>query len=314
MEKLRKQSVLKKIAALMILSILFVFTGCIRYEVKLSIDKDGKTTIVLTYAALKTDSTSSSSLASSKLKYLNAGFEVEDYIETSDGNTYIGFIARKEGSTLDKAIADMSSKDLDFGTVSLSKDEEGVYFLAMNYDSETQQAESGGATSSALEKYDGYMRFVLEVPGKVVESNATKVSGKTLTWDLLTADEFVYAKFTLEGGGGFGIPMWVIGVLIGGIIIIGGVVVAIMIISNKKKAEAFSYSPSRPAYTPDPEPDPEPVKPFTTSQSTGLPQMGDSYNDGSSAPTASGPIWARPSSSDDPAGTMDDLDDDSFLN
>ena len=319
MEKQRKQSVLKKIAALMILSVLFVFTGCVRYEVKLSIDKDGRATIVLTYAALKTESSSTSSLAESKLKYLNAGFEVEDYIETTDGNTYVGFTAKKEGSTLDKAIADMSSKNLDFGSITLSKDDEGVYFLAMNFDSETSQAQSSGASSSTLEKYGGYMRFVLEVPGKIVESNATSKSGKTLTWDLMTADEFMYAKFTLEGGGGFSIPMWAIGVLCGGIIIIGGVFFAIMIISNKKKAEAYSYTSSQPSYTPDPEPDPEPVKPFTTSQSTGLPQMGDSNNagsgadDGSSAPTATRPIWERPASSGlpDPGSSTDD---DSFLN
>ena len=293
MEKQRKQGLLKKIAVLMILSILFVFTGCVRYEVKLSIDKDGRATIVLTYAALKTESSSTSSLAESKLKYLNAGFEVEDYIETTDGNTYVGFTAKKEGSTLDKAIADMSSKNLDFGSITLSKDDEGVYFLAMNFDSETSQAQSSGASSSTLEKYGGYMRFVLEVPGN--------------------------AKFTLEGGGGFSIPMWAIGVLCGGIIIIGGIFFAIMIISNKKKAEAYSYTSSQPSYTPDPEPDPEPVKPFTTSQSTGLPQMGDSNNtgsgadDGSSAPTATRPIWERPASSGlpDPGSSTDD---DSFLN
>ena len=90
-------------------------------------------------------------------------------------------------------------------------------------------------------------------------------------------------------------------------------------ISNKKKAEAYTYTSSQPSYTPDPEPDPEPVKPFTTSQSTGLPQMGDSNNagsgvdDGSSAPTATRPIWERPASSGlpDPGSSTDD---DSFLN
>ena len=324
MEKKRKQGLAKKIAVMMLLSILFVFTGCVRYEVKLKIDEDGKTEVQMIYATLQTDSNSasSSSIAETKAKYLDAGYEVEDYIETEDGNTYIGIYVRKSGATLDQAIENMSSGDLEFGTLSLTKDEDGVYFLAMNYDSETEQAQSSGASSSVLEKYGGYMRFVIEIPGKVIESNATNVSGKTLTWDILSADEFMYAKFTLEGGGGFKIPMWVFGVLFGAIVIIGGVFFAFVIMSNKKKAESYVYTSPTPSSNANI--DTDPVDAFVRNQNSGLPQMGNSYNSDSIvkddaddtpvAPSPDGPIWARPASSDELPDSVEDLDDDSFLN
>lgn len=319
MGKTRKQGIAKRIAIMMMLSLLFVLAGCVRYEVKLTIDKDGKTSVSLLYATMQTGSGQSTSaqLAETKQKYLEAGFEVEDYIETEDENTYVGIYVKKNGQTLDEAIERMSGENLNFGKASLTKDEDGVYFLAMNYDSETSQAQSSGASENALDSYGGYMRFVLEVPGKVIESNATKVSGKTLTWNLLSSQEFIYAKFTLEGGGGFHIPMWVFAVLLGGIIIIGGIVFAFIIMSNKKKADSYVYSSSSSRSTSYS--DPDPVDTFTRNQNSGLPQMGipkenTDTDDVTVAPSPDGPIWARPASTDGSSDLPDDLDDGSFLN
>ena len=338
MEKKRKMGVVKKLAAVFLVALFFVMTGCVRYEIKMTVDKDGMVDVVFTYAVWQTDSTSSStsSLAQQKLKYLEAGYEVEDYMETDDGRTYVGFVAKLSGVTLEQEIENTKSNDLDFGTASLSVDEEGVYFLALNFDSETSQAESNGASTDLLDEYGGYMRFVLEIPGKVVESNATKVKGRTLTWDIMSmSSEFVYAKFTLTGGGS-GFPMWMIGVIIGGILIIGGVVVGIMIMTNKKKAAAYSYPSSSSSSSSSNYDRDDDIDSYSPNRTKGLPIMGampgsdplvteetqayaaelaakkaaEEQPEVYTAPTATEPIWNRPASD---ADDLEDLDDD-FMN
>ena len=94
------------------------------------------------------------------------------------------------------------------------------------------------------------MTFVLELPNSAEEENATEADGKILTWELLDMDEEIHAEFKVKKQG---FPMWVIGVIIGGVIIVAGIVVMIIILSKRKKspkAPVPSAAPVVPAPAP----------------------------------------------------------------
>jgi hypothetical protein len=82
--------------------------------------------------------------------------------------------------------------------------------------------------------------WVLEVPGKVVSTNATKTDGRTLTWDLTKLDSGDHLRAESELGGILGLDPAVaaiVGILVLGcccmVVVIAGVVV--FIILRRKK-------------------------------------------------------------------------------
>ena len=204
-----------------------------------------------------------------------------------------------------------------FEKFTLKKDGE-TYIIDWDVTSTQEKAEGNQLESGTIKMGGGYMQFELELPAGAKKHNAYKEDDGVYTWNMLDMKEPIHCEFTLKGGNGF--PMWVIGVIAGGVVIAAGVVVAIIIMNKKKKNDpspvdaapapvapsnnAFSSAPSNPAFAPAPKEEPAP---FTPSQSTGLPQVGvvSKEPDVSSAPTANAPLWATPSA----ASQVDSLEE-----
>ena len=77
--------------------------------------------------------------------------------------------------------------------------------LKWDFTAGLDDAKNQGVTADYLKDYDGYMRFVIELPSKVIESNGEESKdGKHIEWDLFElGDGRIEATFTLKGGKAF---------------------------------------------------------------------------------------------------------------
>ena len=248
MEKRKMQTFKKSLAVMLVLAIIMCFTGCIRYSITASVHKDGTVDFTFIYATMDTsdmmgsdasddedDEDSEPDYAETMEKFEDADWDCEDYTgEKGDDYNYIGFKATKEGIDLDDIADELAELGDGFDKFSLEEDD-GIYTLEWEIDGITSEAEGMSVTSDGLKTYGGYMKFVLELPGKAKENNATDVSkdGKTLEWDFFEMDEAIYCEFDLKATSSF--PGWLIGVIIGAAVIVIGIIVAVIIISSKKK-------------------------------------------------------------------------------
>lgn len=298
MESSFRLTVWKKLAAiLLVMSILFTLTGCIRYDMKLKVHKDGLTDFVFTFALLD-DTESRKYIEAYRLVFDRVGFDVEEYRKLDGENLYVGITASKKGIHIDE-LESLMKTDLALSGFALTK-EDDVYFLSWNSRKDADVPESSSITPEMLEKYGGYMRFSLEVPGKILESNATSKSGKTLKWELLSTDGFIYAKFKLTGGG---LPVWMICAIAGGVLVIAAIV-TVLIVRKKKQSAPFVYSPSGYSSGSISQSNDS----FESWQNAHYPMGGnardeDIEEDIDAAPAANTPIWARPASENRPGAS-----------
>jgi hypothetical protein len=247
MEKRTVKTFKKSLAVMLVFAIIMCFTGCIRYSMTASVHKDGTVDFTFIYATMDTsemmgtdssddeDDESEPDYAETMKKFEDADWDCEDYEgEKGDETDYLGFKATKEGIDLEDLADELAELGEGFDKFTI-EEEKGVYTLEWDIEGLTSEAEGMNVTSDALKTYGGYMKFVLELPGKAKDNNATDVSkdGKTLEWDFFEMDEAIYCEFDLKATGGF--PGWLIGVIIGAAVIVVGVVVAIIIMNSKKK-------------------------------------------------------------------------------
>ena len=340
--------VLKKLAsATLIGGIVLSLAGCVRFKTTASVKKDGTCDITILYATIDmsssvesddsdmvvtTSSDNDEEQEVQRKKFKDLGWIVADYLDDEkEDQKYIGYTLTKDGVALEELADELRDlPDMGFEKFTLEQDGD-VYIIDWDVTSSQEKAEGNQLESGTMKMSGGYMQFELKLPAGAKEQNASKEDDGVYTWNILDMKEPVHCEFTLKGGNGF--PMWVIGVIAGGVVIIAGVVVAI-IIMNKKKNEpspvvaapapaassdnAFSSGSSNPAFAPAPKEEPAP---FTPSQSTGLPQVGvvppapdtqatssfsgSSEPDVTSAPTANAPLWATPSA----ASQVDSLEE-----
>ncbi|MBR5974317.1 MAG: hypothetical protein IK020_03950 [Clostridiales bacterium] len=340
MEKMKKM-----FALMMVIAIVLCFSGCVRYKVSAKVNKDGTIDVTFLYAQIDSSDMMGSGEVEGfadaeddeewgdelaidgddagdeegddelRAKFEAAGWTVEDYADEEKADKkYYGYTATKNGIKLDELGAEFEKLGITSEQFTL-EEKDGKYILDWNTQSNTkevsEQLEEMGLATSAIKSYGGYMTFVLELPGKAKDNNATKVDGKIYEWDMFKMNEPIHCEFTLKGDG---FPAWIIGVIVGGVIIAAGVVVAIILMGKKKKIDA-----EKPLEVPVIAKDPTPAEKlaqttFETSQTDGLPQFGQasaeapaetSAEDATDAPAA--PLWAQPSS--DASETLDDLND-----
>ena len=231
----RKSKFVKKFSALMlILSIVFALSGCLRYEIKTEVHTDGTADISFTYAVADvTGKADTSSWANMAEKFTNADWDVEDYSESAKNTKYAGFVATRKGVELDSIEDEM--KKVDAGNLKLTEDD-GEYTLEWDISSGVDSAKSQGVTSDYLEQYEGYMKFVLELPGKVIKSNGEESKGgKHIEWNLFDLkDSKIEATFNLKSSGS-GAPIGLILGIVGGVVAVAAIVVVILLVMKKKK-------------------------------------------------------------------------------
>jgi len=350
MERMEKRSLRKCIALMLVCAIVVCFTGCVRYNITAKVKKDGTADITILIAQIDASNMMGDASSSGededdnwseeltvdeddgekeaenekedddRKKFEEAGWTVEDYAdESKEDRKYYGFTATKTGINLDNLEEEfkkigISDKDFSF------EKKDDLYILNWDFSSNTEKVTEQGVELTMLKGYGGYMTLVLELPGKVPNQNATKVDGNTYEWDMLKLKENIHCEFSLKSEG---FPAWIIGVIVGGVIIAAGVVVMLVLISKRKKIaeEAPRYETITPSAPPTAAEKLAQTS-FNPAQTTGLPQLGQEPEAASGeapsketlsedapseeAPSA-GPIWAKPSDGSE-IDSLDDLD------
>lgn len=199
MERKRTRILKTLSAVILVVGILMCLTGCLRYESRAKVNADGTVDFGFLYAIADISGSDSGSMDSAREPFERAGWEVEDYSEKGNNTTYNGFRANVRGVPIEE----LGDKLEQVGLQGLSiKEDNGVYTLQWDVSDMTSNATSQGVTGNYLTEYGGYMKFVLELPGKVIECNGIESDGgKRIEWDLLEMKSTVYAQFSLKGAG-----------------------------------------------------------------------------------------------------------------
>ena len=191
----------------LVLALLFLFTGCIRYSATIKVNSNGKADVTLLTAGSDSigEDADSVSLALSLTEeeiaaYKAKGYGYEEYRD--EEAEYTGYILSRTGVDL----KDLSGSSGEEGLNALLDSGFTVNGKKVTLDFRPfsdEEYEESGEYFSMIKLNHGYMRIILELPVKPTAHNATSVSsdGKTLAWDLtkLTAADTVHAEFTLPG-------------------------------------------------------------------------------------------------------------------
>lgn len=179
-------------------------------------------------------------------------FEDNDWeITEEEGKKVTAIFGEKYGLEIEEIAEEFQALGIGYEGFEVEFDEdEEIYSLTWDALTIAGNADTSEISSSAKKDYGPYMTFVLELPNSAEDDNATEADGKILTWELLDMDEEIHAEFKVKKQG---FPMWLIGVIIGGVIIVAGIVVMIIILSKRKKspkAPVPSAAPVVPAPAP----------------------------------------------------------------
>ncbi len=196
MEKTKTRPIRKLTVLVLVLSIIAALAGCVRYEARARVHQDGTMDFALIYATSSDlgDDLGSGTKDARKV-FADAGWDLEEYKE----DKYTGFRAIKKDIAIEDLEKELKKTDSFEGFT--IRESNGEYTIDWNVGDLKKNATGQGVSASYLEQYGGYMNFVLEVPGDVVETNG-KVSsdGKTIEWNIIEMDEPIQATFTLSGG------------------------------------------------------------------------------------------------------------------
>lgn len=212
--------------------------GSLRFNTTIEFKSNGKTDVSIMYATSETLSDLnelSNGINNEQVQKMEEeGWTVEQYKE----DEYSGIKAIKK----DLSISDMQElfNESQSGTsdnssiITLRKD--GLNYVFDSNMFESIAGESASLVKSFIEMDDGYMTFVVKLPFKAVDSNATSVldDGRTLEWDLLSMKDpnihFVFSLINIK---------LIIGVLISVLVLI--VACVFVFIRSKKNKQRMYY-------------------------------------------------------------------------
>lgn len=197
MEQKRISTVRKLSVFVLVFAIVFALAGCVRYEARSRVNADGTVDFSFVYA-MSTDlgSDLSTGTKDAQKAFADAGWDLEEYKE----DKYSGFRAVKKHIPLEDLEKELNKTD-SFNGFSLREVDDGEYVLEWDVSSLTSDASSQGLSKDYLSQYGGYMRFVLEVPGEVIETNGSaSKDGSSIEWNFFEINDSIYAKFSLSGG------------------------------------------------------------------------------------------------------------------
>lgn len=219
--------------------LVFVLTGCVRYNTTVEVKRSKKVNFSVIYAFDKSmmdgmsDEGGSSDMSISeddKKEFAEKGFEVKDY---KDGN-YEGVKLTKSWKNIDDISGENDvTYDLEADLegegnkdAKMFKVEKGFfknkYTLKMDASSDQLSGEDMDQVASMMD-----LKFTLKLPKKANSNNATTVNkgGKELVWDLTKAKS-IEATFEV-----YNAPFYI---LIGGVVLVVVVVIVVIIKKGKK--------------------------------------------------------------------------------
>lgn len=209
---------MKRLKYVLILFILFILTGCVKYDGTMNINNDGSVELIMKYSMQKQnvnkedndkDSTKFTSNVEVNLEDYNFlkkyGYSIEEFTETLENNEEAdGVIIYKKFHSLDEITSDKKLV-LDFFQVFEEEDknytydkffykEDNKYTANFIFDLTPEINGTNNSNNTNLgfdySQYENLFNFkyTVTLPNSVkyIESNATDVSkdGKTLTWKL----------------------------------------------------------------------------------------------------------------------------------
>lgn len=211
---------MKKIMAFILLLICCLsLSGCVRYRTEIDIKNNGKADISVLFATKDLDydlgqsqpeenddssnQTFSEDLEGDANKFKNQISEAEkegwQYKKYSK-NEFTGYELIKKNVNIDELAKELNSKFYDPEEGSALVDQDDIFDdnkfsvkrKGLKYVVDLPWANDGitnqlAARKSYFDMSGGYMKFILNLPRKTTNSNATSISndGKTLTWNLL---------------------------------------------------------------------------------------------------------------------------------
>lgn len=220
--------------------VMLLFTGCVRYDVDMTINNDKSMDLKITTAMADSvkgymgEAASDGEKEKEELK--KQGLEVEDYAQ--DG--YTGYTVKKHYNSIDEL---STTEDVTADITANGKNEK-MFKVTKGFLGDTYKAtfKSGDANSYSKqmesykdnESYKEYMKgmeikFIINLPTKAKSSNATTVSndGKRLEWDLMTTPNVEF-EFELSNTTNLII-------VIGGICAVAAIAICVTAIVLKKK-------------------------------------------------------------------------------
>lgn len=281
MESIKRSQTWKKIvAALLVLTVIFALCGCVRYRATCSVNEDGTVTFYILYATLSTgedDSLFSVSMTNEERQRLESeGWSVKPYTgEPSDEYDYAGYVVTKSGIKLEDLNKEVAP--VEFGSQSLSglKCTKKGELYTIDWDVTDMQSvvSDNQIGSDDMFSFGGFMEFVLKLPTKPLEDNATEKKGGTLTWKINDMNEPIHVEFKIEEpqpiaksnraksrsdkSSGDGFPIWLGMTIIALVVAAAAVVITIVVIktreSGKNKNNASgetTVEPRASVYTP----------------------------------------------------------------
>lgn len=176
-----------------------ILTGCMRFTTKVKVKTNGKADISIIYAISKELSEmGGKTFSKDEVESIEAkGWQCDNYSE----DNFVGYRMSKN----DVDLYELANAINNSGEESLNPDQFKVQKNGFNYIIDwkmlnDEQKEQMNTYKNYFNISGGYMSFVLELPFRATNSNATSVSedGKTLKWDLLALpEEGIHVEFSL---------------------------------------------------------------------------------------------------------------------
>ncbi|MBO7403190.1 MAG: hypothetical protein J6U10_09400 [Lachnospiraceae bacterium] len=231
---------IRRIAAILLVSMLCL-TGCMRYNVTITVKRNGKIDISMLMAMMTTEGMGDIGQGlteEDKQQFVEKGWDVEEY----NKDNYYGFLMSKKDITPEEVSesVDSSQNTVQGSSSGFSFTKEGLKYVIDWKMNSSKPSEEGSSESADLSQYanyfklyNGFVTLTVNLPIKPVNSNATTVSnnGKTLEWDLLAMDKdsSIHLEFML-------INIWLIVlIVVAALIGIALIVIAIVLIVKRSK-------------------------------------------------------------------------------
>lgn len=243
---------MKKIGKLLgLCCALLLFSGCMKYNYAVTVNKDGSVDFKLLSAISKQVMSYAGDSNSMKEEDFDnaksAGFEVKKY----DDGEFEGVELSKHFNSLDEIsfeddkTIDLSMKDGKVQLFKVVKDNNKKTYKASIAFSEAKGYTEQSETYAENEEYKEYlkgmeMKFIINLPTPATSNNATTVSndGKTLEWDFLTFDkdkiEFEFSMSEKAASNN----IWLYVGIGAGVVVLAGVIAFIFINKNKSKKDS----------------------------------------------------------------------------
>ena len=236
----KRGKLLGRILLLMVCTCLL--SGCARMNVSIDVKKNGKADVSMLYAMADMSEygvSAEDTLSSMDMQEMEKdGWECSPYTEGG----FIGYQCVKRDVSLKDLSTTMSSAetDADIDTSKITMTKSGLTYTFDWKVFDEEQAKNVEDAKKLLAMGNGYMDFVIRLPFKPKNHNATSVSedGKTLKWDLLSLgpDQTIHVEFMV-------INLYlIIGILVVLILVIAG-----LILFRSLRNKRNTYTPVTPS-------------------------------------------------------------------